>query len=137
MDTLTVRAAAENLEAVLGFIGGKLTDTDLAAAQRNCINIIAEEIFVNATCYAYPGGGGEVSVGLEIGADMVTLEFRDGGTPYNPLDNADPDTSLSAAEREIGGLGIFMVKNLADSVSYRYENNENILTVEKNTGKVT
>ena len=61
----------------------------------------------------------------------VVMTFMDSGIPYNPLEKEEPDTTLSAEEREIGGLGIFIVKKTMDEISYRYENEKNILTVKK------
>ena len=61
----------------------------------------------------------------------VYIRFEDEGIPYNPLTNQDPDITLSANERSIGGLGIYMVKKTMDSVKYKYENDKNILTIKK------
>ena len=59
------------------------------------------------------------------------MVFKDKGMPYNPLAKEDPDTTLSAAERQIGGLGVFMVKTMMDSVDYRYEDGSNVFTMSK------
>ena len=98
---------------------------------QNAMLIAAEEIFINIASYSYPGGEGEVRVRLTAGPDIFEAEFRDGGTPYDPLARPDPDTSLPVEEREIGGLGIFIVKKLTDHAEYRYENSENILLIRK------
>ena len=67
-----------------------------------------------------------VSVG-----DEVNIEFEDEGNPYNPLEKDDPDTTLKAKERKIGGLGVFMVKKIMDSVDYKFENGKNIVKIRK------
>jgi anti-sigma regulatory factor (Ser/Thr protein kinase) len=132
MKELEVCAAPENLGAVLEFIAGEISA--LPAKTRNKIFIAAEEIFINIAQYAYQPNIGKVTVRVSACGD-VTIEFEDNGVPYNPLENADPDITLSAEEREIGGLGIFMAKSLMDYISYRREGNKNILTIIKEIGK--
>ena len=96
-----------------------------------CVAI--EEVFVNVAHYAYPDGIGDMT--LHIGFDeekrAVTFRMTDKGVPFDPLKKPDPDITLSAEEREIGGLGIFIAKKTMDSISYAYENGENILTMIK------
>ncbi|MDR1482840.1 MAG: ATP-binding protein [Synergistaceae bacterium] len=132
MKELEVEAAAENLDAVLEFIGGSISNWP--GKTRNKILIAAEEIFVNIAQYAYSPDSGKAVVRVAHSGD-VTIEFEDSGVPYNPLQKADPDITLSAEEREIGGLGIFMAKSLMDNISYRREGNKNILTIKKGRGK--
>lgn len=66
---------------------------------------------------------------------VAQIEMMDQGVPYDPLQRQDPDITLSAEERGIGGLGIFMVKQTMDEVTYRYEDNSNILTIRKTIGR--
>ena len=128
MDELVIEARLENMEAVLGFVSEKIADCSMKT--QNQIRIAVDEIFSNIARYAYnPEVGGAV-VRIAVGNDVV-IEFEDSGTPYDPLAKEDPDVSLSAQEREVGGLGLFMVKNLMDSVEYRREENRNILTIKK------
>ena len=97
------------------------------------IDIIVDELFGNIAYYAYPYMPGDVTVAVEVirePAMAAVLTFTDYGIPYNPLEKEDPDTTLSARERKIGGLGIFIVKNSADSISYKYTEGRNILRVE-------
>ena len=96
--------------------------------------VAVEEIFVNIAHYAYGGNPGEAVIGLDVipNPKSCRIVFRDRGVPYNPLEKTDPDITLSAEEREIGGLGIYMVKQSMDKVEYRYEDGYNILTIEKN-----
>ncbi len=92
------------------------------------INIAVDEIFSNIVLYS---GATSATLGCSLTKNQITLRFSDNGRPYNPIDKPDPDTSLSAEEREIGGLGIFMVKKTMDEVSYEYKDNLNILTLVK------
>ena len=97
------------------------------------ICVALEEVFVNVARYAYPNTEGDMT--LHIGFDEqtrdVTFRMTDKGVPFDPLKKPDPDITLSAEEREIGGLGIFIAKKTMDSISYSYENGENILTMIK------
>ncbi|MCL2033121.1 MAG: ATP-binding protein [Oscillospiraceae bacterium] len=131
MTQITLPARLDRLDDVFGFVGAAMQNAGLNAKRQNNINVAVEEIFVNIAKYAYPEKEGGVTIRLSVGPSKFSVEFSDGGIPYNPLLKADPDMSLSADEREIGGLGIFMTKKLMDHVEYRYENNMNILLVQK------
>ena len=94
-----------------------------------------EEIFINIAHYAYqPGQNGTATVRCCVGGDplQVTIQFLDSGKPFDPLAREDADTTLSAEDRGIGGLGILMVKKSMDAVGYAYENGSNVLTIKKN-----
>ena len=95
------------------------------------ILIAAEEIFINIAHYAYEGKAGEAVVVIEVTPNNFKATFRDRGMPYNPLAKEDPDITLSAQERKIGGLGVFMVKESMDKVNYEYKDGWNIFTMEK------
>ena len=95
------------------------------------INTALEEIFVNVCQYAYEGTG-TVEVSLSNDKQRVTFVFKDSGKKFNPLDREDPNINATSEEREIGGLGIFMVKKIMDEVSYEYKDGFNILTLVKN-----
>ena len=131
MEQITVPARTDCLDEVFSLVESAAQTAGIDVSQQNNIKIAVEEIFVNIASYAFPTGEGEVSVSVAAGSEKLSVEFSDSGMPYNPLSKTDPDTSLPADEREIGGLGIFMVKNMMDSVRYRYENGKNILTIEK------
>lgn len=131
---LTIQADDKELERVLDFIHQQLPsdcETDLLYK----IDLAAEEIFVNIAHYAYkdklPEEGGSVCLDCSMENDTLTMIFKDTGIPFNPLAKADPDITLSAEERNIGGLGIFLTKKYMDSIDYKYEDGANILTMKK------
>ena len=97
------------------------------------IDVAVEEVFVNIASYAYTPGIGSATVRIESSQDpaAVTITFIDRGIPYNPLLKEDPDVTLSAEERAIGGLGIYMVKKAVDDISYVYRDGQNILSISK------
>ena len=128
MPELLIEAKLENMETVLDFINEQLGGCPVKI--QNQIGIAVDEIFSNIARYAYDPETGSVAVSIAVD-DNITIEFTDSGVSYNPLETAAPDTSLSAEEREPGGLGIFMVKKIMDTVEYRREGNKNILTIKK------
>jgi anti-sigma regulatory factor (Ser/Thr protein kinase) len=97
------------------------------------ISVAIEEVFVNVASYAYGAESGDVTLAIDFNemSREVTFRMSDRGVPFDPLKKPDPDITLSAEEREIGGLGIFIAKKTMDSLSYAYENNQNILTMVK------
>jgi len=135
MREIMVPAKVECLDEVLEFVEAAMTEVGADIKYVTNISIAVEEIFVNIAHYAYPDGEGDISISLLISQDKLVMEFKDRGIPYDPLSREDPDTSLSAEEREIGGLGIFMVKNMMDDVNYRYEDGYNVMTIMKLFGE--
>jgi anti-sigma regulatory factor (Ser/Thr protein kinase) len=95
------------------------------------LRLACEEIVMNVTSYAYPEGtDGFLDVDIQK-TDRITIRFEDGGMPFNPLEQQKPDIRLSWKKRRIGGLGIFLLRHKMDDVRYAYENNKNVLTIEK------
>ena len=131
MQEITLRASLECLSDMVEFIGGAALKAGIGENIQNNIMIAAEEIFVNIANYAYPAGGGYVTVRVYAEQGKFAMQFADRGIQYNPLAKTDPDISLSADDREIGGLGIFMVKQMMDGLRYEYMDGQNILTIEK------
>jgi len=131
MERVTVPALVDRVDDVFALIDEAMINAGIEVKMQNNIRIAAEEIFVNIASYAYPEGEGEVAVSVSADENSIVIEFADSGTPYDPLVKADPDITLSADERDIGGLGVFMVKKMMDSVEYRYEGNKNVLTIKK------
>ena len=133
MKEITIAATLENIPSVTDFVNQELEGMDCSMKVVMQMDIAIDELFSNIARYAYAPNTGEATVQVEAvkAPRAVSVTFIDRGTPYNPLAKADPDTTLSAEEREIGGLGIFITKKTMDTVSYAYENGENILTMIK------
>lgn len=132
--TLKVDATEENIGAVNDFLGAFLEENNCPMKTQMQIELAIEEAYINVAKYAYGDGAGEAEVTLSLDGNELTIELKDSGTPYNPLEKQDPDITLSAEERPIGGLGVFLVKKTMNSVSYVYENGQNILTMKKVIG---
>ena len=130
---LKVKADISELDKVLSFADSILESMDCNMKAQMQIDVAIEEIFVNIAHYAYPSGDGDAVIQIEADEanSAVSITFIDQGTPYDPLKNEDPDITLSAEDRPIGGLGIFMVKKSMDDVSYEYKDNQNRLTIKK------
>jgi anti-sigma regulatory factor (Ser/Thr protein kinase) len=130
---LVIAAELKNLPLVLDFIEGHLEGTSISIKQKMQILVAVEEIFVNIASYAYAPDQGNAIVRIEFSDEPVevTITFMDNGIPFDPLQRRDPDVTLSAEERRIGGLGIFMTKKTMDSVDYEYKNGQNILRLKK------
>ncbi len=131
---ITLDAIPENISAVTNFVADQLNIHPASPKAISQINIAIDEIFSNIAHYAYAPNIGQITVSVEIEQDPLcaTITFTDNGVQYNPLDKDDPDTTLSAEDREIGGLGIYIVKKSMDQVAYEYKNNQNILRLKKN-----
>ena len=121
------------LDDVIAFVEQELETLDCPAKDVASIDISLEEIFVNVAHYAYPSGVGEAEITLEPTAERngVSISISDKGQEFNPLEKPDPDITLSAEERKIGGLGIYMTKKMMNSVVYERRDNTNILTMVK------
>ena len=128
---LTVDATNDNLHEVMAFVDTFLEENDCPMKAQMQLDLSVEEIYVNIANYAYDGEIGKAEIEISKVANEITITFKDSGVHYNPLEKEDPDVTLSAEERKIGGLGIFLVKKNVDSVFYSYENNQNILTLKK------
>ena len=133
MSELTLEAKTENLDKVLSFVDGHLEEQECPMKTQMQIDIAVEELFVNIAHYAYNPEVGPVTIRVEVQKEplAVTITFIDHGVPYDPLAKEDPDITLSAEERQIGGLGIFMVKKSMDDIAYEYKDGQNILYIKK------
>ena len=131
---LDIEAVEENLDEVMAFVDENLEAVGCSMKSQMQIDIAVEEIFVNICKYAYHPDKGRAVVRVEVSDDpvQVKITFIDHGKPYDPLLKDDPDVTLSAEDRQIGGLGIFMVKQTMDAVEYQYKDGSNILTLVKN-----
>ena len=134
LQEMEIEAAADNLTEVHAFVNERLEAIGCPQKAKNQIDLAVEEIFINIASYAYAPEKGKAVVRVEVSEDPVSvlITFVDHGIPYDPLAKEDPDIRLSADEREIGGLGIFMTKKIMDDVTYAYKDGQNILTLKKN-----
>ncbi|MDO4467555.1 MAG: ATP-binding protein [Bacillota bacterium] len=127
----TFNASVDSLAEAQAFLEKELENLDCPFPFILKFSLAFEEVFVNVAHYAYPNKEGEVIVQMDYQNGMVIVSLIDQGIPFNPLEKKDPDTSLALEEREIGGLGILMVKKSMDEVHYEYKDNSNIFTMKK------
>ncbi len=123
---LTVEPTKASAARVLGFLEGELERLELPSRTVNRLMVAMDEIYSNIVRYS---GAKRAHVRCAEEKGVLTLTIRDDGTPYNPLEAKEPDVTACAEGREIGGLGIFMVRKMMDSVDYKYEDGHNILTL--------
>ena len=133
MKELIIDATVENIKKVTEFVDEQLEMLNCPMKAQMQIDVAIDELFSNIAYYAYHPEVGEATVRVEVTEEplAVIITFIDNGAPYDPLTSADPDISLSAEERQIGGLGIYMVKKSMDEISYEYQKGQNILKIKK------
>ena len=133
MKELILAATVENIEVVTDFVNEQLEELDCPMKVQMQIDIAIDELFGNIAHYAYNPEVGDATVRVEVIEDplAVVITFIDSGVPYDPLAKEDPDTTLSAEDRQIGGLGIYMVKKSMDDITYEYKDGQNILAIKK------
>ncbi len=133
MAKMRIDATVENLDRLMDFLEEQMKGTGFSEMLVSQVKTAAEEIFVNIAHYAYSPTVGAAVVCCEVGGDplQITVAIADEGRPYDPLTREDPDITLPAGVRPIGGLGIFMTKKLMDEVWYEYKDGKNILTLRK------
>ena len=133
MKELDIEAKVENLNQVLAFVDAELERAECSMKAQMQIDVAVEELFVNIAHYAYEheAGNAVIGIGIEEEPKAAVISFIDHGKPYDPLAKKDPDITLSAEERPIGGLGIYMVKKSMDDVRYEYTDGKNVLTIKK------
>lgn len=133
MKKLTVDATVENIEKVTAFVNEQLEQLNCPLKAQMQIDIAIDELFGNIAHYAYNPKTGPATVRIDVLQDplSVVVTFIDNGKAYDPLAREDPDVALTAQEREIGGLGVYMVKKCMDEISYEYKDGRNILRIKK------
>ena len=131
---LVIDASTDKLDEVIAFVDTQLENYECSMKTQMQIDIAVEEIFVNIANYAYNPEIGDATIRVEVSNEplAVAITFLDHGKPYDPLAKEDPDVTLSAEERDIGGLGIFMTKKSMDNIRYEYKDGQNILRLKKN-----
>ncbi|MCQ2451491.1 MAG: ATP-binding protein [Clostridia bacterium] len=134
MKELNVEATIENITPVTDFVDAELEALGCPMRAMLQINVAIDELFGNIANYAYNPEVGPATVRVEVVEEPLAVEitFIDNGKPFDPLAKEDPDVTMSAEERGIGGLGIFMVKKTMDDVRYEYKDGKNILVIKKN-----
>ena len=133
MGEITVEAVTDSISRVTAFVDEELERIGCPMKANMQLDICIDEIFGNIANYAYGSGSGNATVQLDFdeAERVVTLTFIDSGMAFDPRDAPEPDTTSPLEERPIGGLGLFMVKNMTDSLDYRREGGCNILTIAK------
>ena len=133
MKEITVDATIDNVQTITDFVDERLEEMNCPVKAQMQIDIVIDELCSNVARYAYSDRTGKVTVRVDtVDKPMkVWLTFTDEGVPYNPLAKEDPDITLSAEERKLGGLGIYMVKKMMDEFRYEYKDGKNIVTVCK------
>ena len=131
--SITLPATVENIAKITAFVEGRMEEKDCPLKQIMQVSMAVDEIMANVAMYAYAPGTGDVTVdvGFDDGSRTVSITFIDRGVAFDPLAKEDPDVTLPAEQRKIGGLGIFLVKKTMDSVTYRREGDKNVLCIKK------
>lgn len=138
MKELIINATMENIAAVTSLVDGELDRLGCPMKTQMQIDIAIDELFGNIASYAYTPDTGEATVRVEVTENplAMVITFIDSGVPYNPLTQEEPDITLSADERQIGGLGIYMVRKTMDDITYEYKEGQNILKIRKEIRQV-
>ena len=133
MKQITIEATVQNIPKIINFIDNAMDEWGATVKTKYRIDVAADEILVNISHYAYAPNAGEVTVQMDLdeATRMLSIVFTDSGMPFDPLQKPDPDVTLPKEQRQIGGLGIFIVKKIMDAVDYRREGGRNILTLHK------
>ena len=133
MKELTIAATVENIEIVTDFVNEQLEALDCPMKFQMQIDIAIDELFGNIAHYAYHPEVGDATVRVEVTEEplAVIVTFIDRVVPYDPLKAEEPDITLSAEERQTGGLGIYMVRKSMDEINYEYRDGKNILSIKK------
>ena len=133
MKELSIEATPENVDKAVEFVDEMLEEYGCGMKEKMAIDVAVDELFANIAHYAYNPETGYATVRVDVVKEPLSVEitFVDNGKPYDPLAKVDPDTTQSIEDREIGGMGIFIVKKSMDAVNYEYKDGKNILTIKK------
>ena len=131
--SITLPATVENIGKITAFVEGRMEEKDCPLKQIMQVSMAVDEVMANVAMYAYAPGTGDVTVAVDFddGSRTVSITFIDRGVAFDPLAKEDPDVTLPAEQRKIGGLGIFLVKKTMDDVAYRREGDKNFLCIKK------
>ncbi len=128
---IKLKAEMENFESFMAFLETSLNDSGVPVKTIASMMTATEEMIVNVINYAYPESRGDLDIQFNSDEKKIEICIKDWGQKFNPLEKADPDTTLDIEEREAGGLGIFLVKKLSDETIYDYRDNSNVFTIIK------
>lgn len=131
MERLVFAAQLGNLQAMIDFIRAKAAANGFIGERIDRIQLACEEVLVNVINYAYPGKNGDLEIAIESVEKGLKITVADSGIPFDPLSLPMPDINAPMEERRIGGLGIYLMRKIMDEVTYRRENDRNILTMVK------
>ena len=131
--SITLPATVENIGKITAFVEGRMEEKDCPLKQIMQVSMAVDEVMANVAMYAYAPGTGDVTVAVDFddGSRTVSITFIDRGVAFDPLAKEDPDVTLPAEQRKIGGLGILLVKKTMDDVAYRREGDKNVLCIKK------
>ena len=129
MRSIVLPARLDALYDAIAFVEGETKD--VSGGGINQIEVAVEEIFVNICSYAYPDGEGEVEILCDAADGKLTLCFIDEGIPFDATKHKGPEIDTPVEERTPGGMGIYLVRQYMDKISYRREGTKNIFTMEK------
>lgn len=134
MREMTIDATVRNIPVVTEFVNDRLRELKCPLKALTQIDIAIDELFGNISNYAYKPDVGPATVRVEVENNPVAviITFIDGGRQFDPLSTDDPDTTLPASERRIGGLGLYLVRKTMDEITYEYRDGKNILRIRKN-----
>ena len=133
MMVLKLPASIEKIEEATTFMNEVLDNAGCSEKVKMQMSVALDELMSNVARYAYAPGTGDITIGFDVleNPKRLVMTLTDSGKPYNPLEKEDPDITLSAEQREIGGLGIFIVKKYMDDMTYEYKDGQNIVKITK------
>jgi anti-sigma regulatory factor (Ser/Thr protein kinase) len=137
MASISLAANMDNFDDILDFVQSQVEKTGFSKKKTQEIRLACEEIIINIINYAYPDKKGNIEIHCDTttrGGKGYQIKIIDWGIPFNPLSNPEPDTSIPIENREIGGLGIYLVRNVMDKIDYQRDGEKNILICVKYSG---
>lgn len=132
-DSFTAAARNDSLGAVNEFILSRAERFGASKQERNEIRLSVEEIFGNIVDYAYEDADGVVEIDIDTDdpRGMFSVTFRDAGAPFDPTAVGAPKLTSDTGQRQVGGLGIYLAKQMTDEIVYEYRDGKNVLTMRK------
>lgn len=129
---LTLHNDVQQISKLADFVDAIAEEASIDPSLAMSLNLALEEAVTNVVMYAYPAGEeGDVDIVAELSEGTLLFTISDKGIPFDPTKKEDADITLSVEERQIGGLGIFLVRQLMDTVEYERKDGYNILTMKK------